>query len=64
MLEMPLPIKAAVQKAQEERPGEDVFEEARQRMEAALRQHGWLGDDGSMSSLHNSCWFITACKPE
>lgn len=60
---MPLPIRPALLKAQEQRPGEDVFEEGRLRMERLATENGWLGEDGALRCTNNGCWFITARKP-
>lgn len=60
---MPLPIKPALTKASEARPGEDVFEEAHLKMAAALQQNGWLTEDDSLHCRDNACWFVTAQKP-
>ena len=54
-------LQPALTKAQEQRPGEDVFEEARQRMQQLLTQKGWLTDAG-LRIPNNGCWFITAAK--
>lgn len=62
-LDMPLPIKAAVTKAQEQRPGEDVFEEAKQSMKRRLLEKGWLSEDEALCVPGNGCWFISAVKP-
>lgn len=63
MLQMPLPIKAAVSKAQQQRPGEDVFGEARQKMQALLSANGCLTPAGDLDCCTNSCWLISAKKP-
>lgn len=62
MLDMPLPIRPALAKAAEAR-GEGVWEEARDRMAAALREHGYLREDDSLHCPGNMCWFVTARKP-
>lgn len=64
LLEMPLPIKPALTKAQQARQGEDVFEEAHQKLVAELRRRSWLTDKGDVLSPNNLAWFITARKPE
>lgn len=62
MVEMPLAIKAALTKAQEARPGDDVFEEARLKMQQMLVAGGWLNEQEALS-MQASCWFVTARKP-
>ncbi|KAL4452437.1 hypothetical protein ABPG75_008099 [Micractinium tetrahymenae] len=62
MLEMPLPIKPSLEKAQEARPGEDVFEEGRQKMQRRLQEKGWLDEEETVHIKGNGCWFITAKK--
>lgn len=63
LLELPLPIKPALAKAQAQRPGEDVAEEARLKMLHMATERGWLAEDGSLCCRNNGCWFITARKP-
>ncbi|PRW57037.1 methyltransferase type 11 [Chlorella sorokiniana] len=64
LLEMPLPIKPALTKAQQARPDDDVFQEAHDKMAQEFRQRGWLTDTGDVLSPNNMAWFITARKPE
>lgn len=64
VLDMPLPIQVAVTKAQEQRPGEDVFEEAKQNMKRRLLEKGWLSEDEALRVPGNGCWFISAVKQQ
>jgi hypothetical protein len=57
-----LPLQVAVTKAQEQRPGEDVFEEAKQKLKRRLLEKGWLSEDASVRVPGNGCWFISAVK--
>lgn len=56
-------MQAAVSKAQQQRPGEDVFGEARQKMQALLSANGCLTPAGDLDCCTNSCWLISAKKP-
>lgn len=53
---MPLPIKPALTKAQQARQGEDVFEEAHQKLVAELQRRRWLTDKGDVLSPNNLAW--------
>lgn len=57
---MPLAIKPAVAAAQAVRLEDDVFEEARLRLQAMLGERGMLAGDGSLHIKHNWAWLITA----
>lgn len=56
LLEMPLPIKPALTKAQAERPGEDVFQEAHQKLVQQMTERGWLTAKGDVLSPNNLAW--------
>lgn len=56
LLGMPLPIKPALTKAQAARPGEDVFQEAHNKLKRELMQRGWLKDNGDVLSPNNLTW--------
>jgi hypothetical protein len=56
-------LQEALTKAQEKRPGEDVFEEARGKMQALLSANGCLTPEGDLCCTNNLLWFITAKKP-
>lgn len=62
MLEMPLPIKPSLDKAQAARPGEDVYAAGREEMRRRLRAAGWLDEEETVHIKGNGCWFITAKK--
>ncbi len=51
-------------KAQEGRPGEDLYEEAKAKLEGVFREAGWFREDGVVEMPDNRCHFITARKPE
>ena len=57
-------LQVAVTKAQEQRPGEDVFEEAKQNMKRRLLEKGWLSEDEALRVPGNGCWFISAVKQQ
>ena len=56
LLEMPLPVKPALTKAQAERPGDDVFQEAHQKLAQQLTERGWLTAKGDVLSPNNLAW--------
>lgn len=60
---LPAAPQEALTKAQERRPGADVFGEARGRMEALLSGNGCLTPEGDLRCRDNMLWFITARKP-
>lgn len=53
---MPLPIRPALAKAQEARPGEDVFGEARAKLARQFSERGWLTEKGDFHSEGNLAW--------
>jgi len=57
-------LQAALTKAQEGRPGEDVFGEAKLKMQERLQAGGWLGTDDALHCRDCFCWLISAVKPQ